>query len=261
MTSTTTSAWAIERRASSTLSDSTAPPRATRPALRMPAVSTMRTFLRCQARTLSTGSRVVPGTSDTIIRSSRNRRLTSDDFPALGRPTMATASSAGACPPWRSSSSVGAAASGDARAGSRRIDLVHQVADTPSVLGAHLDHGIEAQAIEVERSGFGALVVGLVDGQQHRPAGAAGGPGNLLVAGDQAGPAVDHEDDEIGGLEGAATGVDDQFVQGVGAVAEHAAGVGQHEGRRRPPAPGGPGSPAWSRARGSRWRAGCPSSC
>ena len=95
MTMTTTSASAIARRASITLSDSRAPPLATRPALRMPAVSTMRTCFLCQVKIESTGSRVVPGTGETIIRSSRSSRFTSDDFPALGRPTIATFSSSG----------------------------------------------------------------------------------------------------------------------------------------------------------------------
>ena len=35
-------------------------------------------------------SRVVPGISLTIDRSSRSSRLSSDDLPTLGRPTMAT---------------------------------------------------------------------------------------------------------------------------------------------------------------------------
>ena len=61
----------------------------------MPAVSTMRNWRLCQVSTVSTASRVVPGTSLTIIRSSRSKRLTSDDLPALGRPTIAIDTSSG----------------------------------------------------------------------------------------------------------------------------------------------------------------------
>jgi hypothetical protein len=39
---------------------------------------------------VSIGSRVVPGTSETIIRSSPRTRLMNVDLPVFGRPTMAT---------------------------------------------------------------------------------------------------------------------------------------------------------------------------
>ena len=45
----------------------------------------------CHCSNESTESRVVPGTSETIIRSSRKSMLTSDDLPAFGRPTIAIA--------------------------------------------------------------------------------------------------------------------------------------------------------------------------
>ncbi len=66
------------------------PPLATRPGRRMPAVSTMRNRRRCQMSGLSIASRVVPGMSLTITRSSRSSRFTSDDLPTFGRPTIAT---------------------------------------------------------------------------------------------------------------------------------------------------------------------------
>ncbi len=67
----------------------------------MPAVSTMRSCRPRHRSTSSTASRVVPGRSLTRTRSSRRRRLTSDDLPTFGRPTIATATSAG----WLSVSS------------------------------------------------------------------------------------------------------------------------------------------------------------
>ena len=49
------------------------------------------TSLRPQARRVSIASRVVPGTSDTIERSSPRRALSRLDLPTLGRPTKAIA--------------------------------------------------------------------------------------------------------------------------------------------------------------------------
>ena len=120
----------MARRASITLSVSTCPPRATRPGRLIPAVSTMRNCLRCHVNMASTESLVVPGTSETIIRSSLSSRFTSDDLPAFGRPTIATAVSR------RSSSEVTRGASGK-----RRNDGVHQFAHARAVLGADLDDG------------------------------------------------------------------------------------------------------------------------
>ena len=116
-----------------TLSDSSWPLLATRPARLMPAVSTMRKVRWRHFRTASTVSRVVPGVSLTIDRSSWSSRLRSDDFPTLGRPTMATAVSSGSGRARRR------------RAGSRCDDLVEQVADAFAVLGRHLDHRLESE--------------------------------------------------------------------------------------------------------------------
>jgi len=57
---------------------------------RIPAVSTKQNFPSGVSITVSTASRVVPGMSWTIERSSPTSRLKSVDFPALGRPTNAT---------------------------------------------------------------------------------------------------------------------------------------------------------------------------
>ena len=175
-TSTTTSAREIARRASITLSASTCPDCATFPGRRMPAVSTMRNCRRCHISTASTASRVVPGISETIIRSSRSSRLTSDDLPAFGRPTIATAVSAVACSPGADrcerccSSSYRRRSRSRPRAdaGSRLHDLVEQIADALSVLGAHLDDRIEAELIQLERTVPRAPIVGLVDRENRR---------------------------------------------------------------------------------------------
>ena len=61
-------------------------------------------------------------------------------------------------------------------------DLVEQIADALSVLGAHLDDRIEPELVQLQRSGLGAPIVGLVDGEDRRNIGAANRGGNFLVA-------------------------------------------------------------------------------
>src|SRR5215208_3556986 len=56
----------------------------------MPAVSTSTKVVPSRSRSVSIESRVVPGISETIVRSWPTRALTSDDFPTFGRPTIAT---------------------------------------------------------------------------------------------------------------------------------------------------------------------------
>ena len=58
---------------------------------RMPAVSTRRKRFPPASRETSVASRVVPATSETIARSSPVSALTSEDFPTLGRPMIASA--------------------------------------------------------------------------------------------------------------------------------------------------------------------------
>src|ERR1700683_5540304 len=63
------------------------------PRRRIPAVSTSRICLPSSVTTVSTTSRVVPATGDTSARSVPTRPLSSEDFPVLGRPMMATLTS------------------------------------------------------------------------------------------------------------------------------------------------------------------------
>ena len=57
---------------------------------RSPAVSTSTNVVSPRVSTVSIVSRVVPGTSETITRSSPSSAFRSDDFPTLGRPRIAT---------------------------------------------------------------------------------------------------------------------------------------------------------------------------
>ena len=56
----------------------------------MPAVSTRTSGCPSSSTAVSIGSRVVPGTSDTIIRSDPKTLFTKVDLPVFGRPTIAT---------------------------------------------------------------------------------------------------------------------------------------------------------------------------
>ena len=163
------------------------------------------------------------------MRSSRSRRFTSDDLPALGRPTIAIAVSC-------VSQVLGF--SGSRRQVRRcwfasRLELLddhfEQIAGAVAVLGADLDHGVEAESIQLERAGAGAAIVGLVDRENHRHAGVARGLGNVLVAGNQTLAAVDDHHDQIGGLQRAAALGHHELVQRILARAEQTAGVREIE--------------------------------
>ena len=65
-------------------------PRSMEPRRRMPAVSISVIGSPSSWTSVSMGSRVVPGTADTIIRSWPSTLLMKVDLPVLGRPTMAT---------------------------------------------------------------------------------------------------------------------------------------------------------------------------
>ena len=233
----------MERRASSTLTDSTCPraPRARAAGCRR--CRRCGTGAGARSARVSTASRVVPGISLTIIRSSRSNRLTSDDLPAFGRPTIATDDLG------RTGPVIVAAAARRAvvvarlparrpvarRAGTRCDDRVEQVADALAVLGRDLEHRVEAELIELERAGLGPLVVGLVDGEDDRPVRPARttlaisrSPGTSpsrpsttrtrrSAVRDRALPAFEHE-----------------LVQRILAGAEHAAGVDELEARALP---------------------------
>ena len=172
-------------------------------------------------RTASTVSRVVPGVSLTIDRSSWSSRLRSDDFPTLGRPTMATAVSSGSdgrVPPGRQPLD----------------DLVEQVAHALAVLGRHLDDRLEPELVELDRAAAGPLVVGLVDRHQDRDGGRSEPRGNLLVPRNEPLASIYNKNNDVGRFERAPAGQDDELVQRIGAGAEHAARIDQREDNSLP---------------------------
>ena len=169
----------------------------------------------------STVSRVVPGISLTIDRSSCSSRLSSDDLPTFGRPTIATAVSSGRRPALPASR---------ARRASRATISSSRSPTPVAVLGGDLDDRLEPELIELDRPPARPLVVGLVDRHQHRHARPCrSARGDLLVAGHQPFPAVDDEHDDVRGVERPPAVLDDQLVQRILAGAEHPAGVDERE--------------------------------
>ncbi len=86
----------------------------TLPLRRIPAVSTSVYCLPSHSSSTSMASRVVPGLSKAIMRSSPSRRLTRVDLPTLGRPMMATRG-------WSGASSSSGSTSKGASASSMRL--------------------------------------------------------------------------------------------------------------------------------------------
>ena len=111
---------------------------------------------------MSIASRVVPGTSETIVRSPPTIAFRSDDLPTFGRPRIAT----------RIASSPTSRAPA---ARQQRDDLVEQVAGAVPVRARERDRLAEAEAVELERERVLRRVVDLVREQQHRLAASGAG--------------------------------------------------------------------------------------
>ena len=168
-------------------------------------------------------SRVVPGWSATITRARPRIAFSSDDLPTLGRPRMATRIS---------SSSTTGRASG-AELVEPLDDLVQQVADRPAVERRDHHRVAQPQRVQLERRGLALGVVHLVRDDHHRRPRSAQDLGDLLIAGGQPGGGVDHQQHEVGLLDGdpglrGHLGLQRRLVARI-----HAAGVDQQKPPRR----------------------------
>ena len=116
-----------------------------------------------------------------------------------------------------------------------RFTISSSRSPTPvSVLGGDLDDRLESELIELHRRRLRALVVGLVDREQHRHARSArSSRGDRLVARDEPFAAIDEEHQQIGARDRPLPLPDDQLVQRILAGAVQAAGVEQLERRLR----------------------------
>ena len=162
-------------------------PASVRDGRRMPAVSRNLRGPSSVSSSVSMASRVVPGMSWTMERSSPMMRLNSVDLPALGLPTRATCGTPAWSVPagrvsrrcrlgWRSRRGRRASSRADGgvlnlngRPGSALIGahrpedhLVQQVAGAPAVCGAHRPRVAQAETDEIPNRRLPGLVVDLV---------------------------------------------------------------------------------------------------
>jgi hypothetical protein len=148
----------------------------------MPAVSTSTTSRPSTRRNESVESRVVPGSSATMLRSSPSRAFSSDDLPTLGRPTIA---SRGGPVRRRRGGSPRPAALGD-----RHLEV-----DEPRACAPSGDDLRKAEPVELGAGGLELGIVRLVRDHHDLRSGAAQQLGDLLVARQDAVLRVDHEHD------------------------------------------------------------------
>ncbi len=117
----------------------------------------------------------------------------------------------------------------------RRATISSSRSATPvPVLGGNLDDRLDPERVEIHRRVPRALVVDLVDRQNHRPVGLAQLARDRLVARDESFAAVDDEHQQIGADDRALALTDDELVQRILAGAVQAAGVEQLK-RHAPP--------------------------
>ena len=182
-------------------------PRSVLDGRRRPAVSMKHTGPSGVSTTVSMASRVVPGMSCTMERSSPRSRLKRVDLPTLGRPMMATLGVPGATP--STPAPAGAAATRlvarrprRAGPGSKAHHLVEQVAGPAAVQGAHREGIAQAERDELPRRRLPVGVVDLVDDEAHRRPGPPDHLGRRQVLLGDADGDVDHHEHDVGLGEG-----------------------------------------------------------
>ena len=251
-TRTQTSARPMALSARSAEKRSASGPEATFPRRRMPAVSTSRTVRPSHSSVVSIASRVVPGTSLTMTRSSPRSALSSDDLPTFGRPTIAmrgtrsvsssrirrlvarspspprprpgasAIASAWASRSFRASSSSDSAGSAQTSASSRSpvprpwSALIAYASGQPSRWNS---------APSSSRRSLSALLMTTMTGE---PCGAQR-LGRLLVGRRQARGCIDDEEDDVRLLDREARLLLDLLLDRVARVDLHAAGVDDDE--------------------------------
>jgi hypothetical protein len=154
----------------------------------------------------------VPGTSLTIIRSSRSSR---GRYRRRGiRGVRARRRGAGPRQPLD--------------------DGIQQIADTLAVLCGDLEHRVDPQLMELQHGRPRTTIVGLVDRKERRLVSLPRHLGDLPITRHQPLTSIYHEDKQIGVAYRAAPAFEHQFVERILAGAEHSAGVGQLEVRSLP---------------------------
>ena len=128
-------------------------------------------------------SRVVPGVSLTMTRSSPRMAFVSIDLPTFGRPTMAM------------DSAVDGSATRCLRQHVR--DHVHEVADAHAVQRADGDRLAQTELVELDGGLTPELALRLVGDEEHRPVDVSQPVGDVAIGGGQAVLAVDNEEHDL----------------------------------------------------------------
>ena len=184
---------------------------------RKPGVSMAMNALPSSSKRTSTLSRVVPGTSLTIIRSACASVLTSVLLPTFRRPTIAT---------FITGSGGASSAASSGRFRQPLADRVEQFRLAAIFLGADADH-LPREAVESVGLGLQRRRVGLVD-HQHDGHGDVPQPfGHGLVQRDGPLAAIDDEQHDLGGIDRRLNLVLDLIGQVVDVFDAHAAGIDQ----------------------------------
>ncbi len=186
---------------------------------RMPGVSIATKLLPSSSKRTSTLSRVVPGTSLTIIRSAWTSVLTNVLLPTLRRPTMAT---------FISGSPISSGFSVERRR-KMRHDHVQQHRPIAILDGADAERLAAAEPVELVGLAVERFGIGLVGQQDDRALHGAEPLGDVLVERQHPLAGVDDEQDHGGRIDRQGDLVLDVLGEVVHVGEAHAAGVDQLE--------------------------------
>ena len=192
------------------------------PRRRKPAVSMSRYLRPSRSSSTAIESRVVPGTSEAIIRSSPRMRFTSVDLPTFGRPTNAMRTRSGSLSRISASPSSGNAASTRASSASMPCLCADEAGSA----------SLDAVAREFAERRLRVDAVGLVDDEEGRRRDLAQPREDVVIERRRAFAPVDHEQDEVGFL-GRGTRLAGRRTGEAFLAASDAAGIDQHERTRR----------------------------
>ena len=187
---------------------------------RRPGVSMAMNALPSSSKRTSTLSRVVPGTSLTIIRSAWASVLTNVLLPVLRRPTMATFITG-------SSATSRSLPSGGGQSLDDRLQAARRGCDSAVVLMA--DQLAAAELVELVGLGVELAVVGLVGHADDRHVDVAQPSATSWSSGIRPVAGIDDEQDDVGRVDGRVDLLFDLLGEIVGVLDAHAAGVDQLE--------------------------------
>ena len=154
--------------------------------------------LAADARGVDEDERPLAAPEHGVDRVASRSRLLRDDHPLFAEQRVQQARLADVRPPEDRHADRLLARLGRTAAGEPRDDRVQQVAGAVAVHGRNGNRVAQPEPVELERLGLAPRLVDLVRDQEDRLAGVAQDRGQLLVAGRDPGPRVEHEEHEVG---------------------------------------------------------------